>query len=88
MALCEAMAAGLPCVGLRKCTAIHHLIENNKAGYLAEDSAEDLAKTLELLMQNGKLRRQMGQNARNATEAYAPGVIWDRWENLLQSVVK
>ncbi len=88
MALCEAMAAGLPCVGLKSCTAVNYLIGVNEAGALVEDSPEDLAKALEQLMQDAELRKELGKNAKRATEAYTPKVIWDTWERLLQSVVK
>lgn len=39
-------------------------------------------------MDNRNLRTTMGNNARNAMKQFAPQVIWDTWENLLNQIVK
>lgn len=87
LALGEAMAAGLPCVGLKRCTAVNYLIDQCQAGYLTDDTPEDLAKALEKLMQDASLREQFGKNAKQAIAAYEPEKIWEQWDSLLQSVV-
>ena len=88
LALCEAMSAGLPCVGLRECTAVDYLIGTNRAGYLTKNSPEELADALGNLIEDANLRKELGQNGKKAMEAYRPEKIWAAWEKLLQSVVK
>lgn len=85
LALTEAMAAGLPAVGLKSCHAVAELIENEKSGLLVDNTKEALAAALERLMNDLTLRKRMGQEARRAMEAYAPDVIWGEWEDLLQA---
>lgn len=50
LALTEAMAAGLPAVGLKSCHAVAELIENEKSGLLVDNTKEALAAALERLM--------------------------------------
>lgn len=76
LALTEAMAAGLPAVGLKSCHAVAELIENEKSGLLVDNTKEALAAALERLMNDLTLRKRMGQEARRAMEAYAPDVIF------------
>lgn len=87
LALTEAMAAGLPAVGLKSCHAVAELIENEKSGLLVDNTKEALAAALERLMNDLTLRKRMGQEARRAMEAYAPDVIFGGWEDLLLHVV-
>lgn len=87
LALTEAMAAGLPAVGLKSCHAVAELIENEKSGLLVDNTKEALAGALERLMNEPTLRKRMGQEARRAMEAYAPDVIWEKWEELLIRIV-
>lgn len=79
----EAMAAGLPIVGYKSCTALANIIEEGKTGLLANvDSAESLAKELNKLMNDYNLRKSIGDAARNAAAAYQPDCIYDKWEKL------
>lgn len=87
LALTEAMAAGLPAVGLKSCHAVAEIIENEKSGLLVDNTKEALAAALERLMNEPTLRKRMGQEARRAMEAYAPDVIWEKWEELLIRIV-
>lgn len=75
LALTEAMAAGLPAVGLKSCHAVAELIENEKSGLLVDNTKEALAAALERLMNDPTLRKRMGKEARHAMEVYAPDVI-------------
>lgn len=76
LALTEAMAAGLPAIGLKSCHAVAELIENEKSGLLVDNTKEALAAALERLMNDLTLRKRMGQEACRAMEAYALDVIW------------
>ena len=61
------------------------LIENEKSGLLVDNRKEALSAALERLMNDSTLRKRMGKEARHAMKAYAPDVIWGKWEDLLQA---
>lgn len=86
IALAEAMTVGLPAIGYRSCSAVNELIINEQTGFLCDDSVDDFAKKLEILMENQALRIQMGRNAAQAMKKYSPQYIWDKWEDLLLSL--
>lgn len=88
MALSEAMAAGLPVIGLKICNGVNSLIKDGVDGYLTESTSEAFREALERLMKNPALRVRMGQEGRQAMRAYAPEKIWDLWERAIKSVVK
>ncbi len=88
MALVEAMGAGIPAIGYRSCSAVNELIRDGKTGLLCEDGAAPLAKALETLMKNPKLRKTYGENAKKIAASYEADTIWDTWEQLFYDVVK
>ena len=88
LAVGEAMAAGLPCVGIKTCFGVKDLIADGKTGFLTESTAESLAEGLRKLMENPELRQKMGKNGMERIQKYAPNRIWDQWENLMNQVIK
>ncbi len=88
MALVEAMGAGIPAIGYRSCSAVNELIRDGKTGLLCEDGTAPLAKALETLMKNPKLRKTYGENAKKIAASYEADTIWDTWEQLFYDVVK
>lgn len=80
----EAMSMGLPLVGYKSCVSVSELIRDGETGFLADDGADALAEKMAILMRDRDLRVRMGAAARASMRAYAPEIIWDRWENLLQ----
>lgn len=87
IALTEAMAAGLPCVGLKSCSGINELILDGETGFLTSSSAEDYSIALQKLMESIELRGKMGKAGRLRMEEFREDRIIDRWENLLLHVV-
>jgi len=87
IALTEAMAAGLPCVGLKSCSGINELILDGKTGFLTSSSAEDYSTALQKLMESIELRGKMGKAGRLRMEEFREDRIIDRWEDLLLHVV-
>lgn len=87
IALTEAMAAGLPCVGLKSCSGINELILDGETGFLTSSSAEDYSTALQKLMESIELRGKMGKAGRLRMEEFHEDRIIDRWENLLLHVV-
>lgn len=86
MALAEALSMGLPAVGFRSCIAVRALLRDGESGLLAADGAEPLAEKMAILMRDRDLRVRMGRAARESMRVYAPEVIWERWEDLMQEV--
>lgn len=84
----EAMAAGIPAVGLSNCHGISDLIQNGKNGFLTDTSAESVAEALAKPMSNDALRKSMGAYAKESMKQYSPVRIYDQWESLLMSLVK
>ena len=87
IALTEAMAAGLPCVGLKSCSGINELILDGETGFLTSSSAEDYSTALQKLMESIELRGKMGKAGRLRMEEFCEDRIIDRWEDLLLHVV-
>lgn len=86
LAMTEAMSVGLPTVGCKHCTGVNSLIHHGKNGFLCDDTPEDIAAHLRILMSDTELRQKMGQQAREDMKQYAPEVIWKRWDELLKKV--
>lgn len=87
LALTEAMAAGLPCVGLKDCAGVAYLIKDGVNGLLCENTPESLAGSLERLISDKQLRQRLGNQARMDMSQYYPSQIWDRWEKFIYSLV-
>ncbi|HEY8618267.1 glycosyltransferase family 4 protein [Phenylobacterium sp.] len=87
-ALAEAMAFGLPAVGLIECAGVNELIQDGVTGQLAPSSADGLAVVLSALMASPDVRRAMGNAARAAMGPYAPQQVLDRWEALFSDVAR
>ncbi len=84
LALVEAMAVGLPCLGLRSCCGVNELIIDRYNGFLA-DNEKDLSSYLDLLMGDSQLRQTLGQNGYKDSKQYNLTRIMDEWERLLHS---
>ena len=86
LALAEGMSAGLPAVGYKNCNGVNELIEDGVNGILCEDGVQSLADALDRLMGDRELRVNMGKAAKLSMKQYAPELIWDKWEELLERV--
>lgn len=87
LAIADGMAYGLPHIGFKHAHSVNEVIIDGHNGFLASD-IDDFADKLKTLMSDKELRIKMGQNARNDMKNYAPNVIIDKWEKLLNEVVK
>lgn len=85
-ALGEAMAAGLPSIVCKDCFSCVQLIQDGVTGLIAEPNAEDIANRLKRLMNDVKLRKSLGKNARESMKNYDPKTIWDMWEKILLDI--
>ena len=81
------MSAGLPCIGLKQCSGINHLIKHMENGILCENNPVDFANAIIKLIGSKELRQQLGTQARTDVQQYSPEMIWTRWEKFFFSLV-
>ncbi len=85
LALTEAMAVGLPCLGFSSCSGVNELISNNKSGFLVKE--EELAQYLEKLIESPDLRDTFGKYANFEMKKFNPENILTKWNQFLQQMV-
>jgi glycosyltransferase involved in cell wall biosynthesis len=89
MVLLEAMASGLPCVAYDCPCGPRAIIKEGENGFLIEDkNVDSFVQKLELLIEDKKLRLQMGTNAQESVEKYDLDSIMQQWKSLFESLVK
>ena len=88
LALTEAMTVGLPCVGLKTTPSVNELIVDGVNGFLTDNTPEDFAAKLKILMDAQDLRVKMGRAGHERMKQYAPEKIWDQWEELITKIIQ
>ena len=87
MVLIEAMACGVPCVSFDCPSGPADIIADSEDGWLVEkENVEQLAEKLTALIKDEKLRKKMGQAARENVKRYEAGRIVQVWDELFQSL--
>lgn len=86
-ALAEALAWGIPCVGLRNTLGVNSLIEDKINGLLVDSKPDDFSKALNILVSDDKLRKNMSLEARKISSKYSPKNSYRLWELLFESMV-
>jgi glycosyltransferase involved in cell wall biosynthesis len=88
LVLIEAMAAGLPVVSTDCPTGPADVVHDGVDGFLVPVGDVDaLAKRMSELMDDPSLREAMGRRAQAAVERFRPEVIWEKWDDVIRSVV-
>jgi glycosyltransferase involved in cell wall biosynthesis len=87
IATAEAMSVGLPSIAFQDCEGLSELIINDKTGFLTEKTPQDLAKHIEILIENPDLRLEFSKNAKERIKEFAPEIICDKWENAIKKAV-
>lgn len=88
LALTEAMATGLPCIGIETTAASKFLIADGEAGIVSSNTVEDFTKKLSLIMQDDEYRKALGENARVSMKKYSSDRVCQQWEDLMISAIK
>lgn len=83
LSLSEAMAAGLPAVGLNSCCGVRDLIKSGQTGFLTNEEPKHVAEALSALMQKQEMRICMGKAGQDLIKKYEPSYIWNQWKDLL-----
>jgi glycosyltransferase involved in cell wall biosynthesis len=89
MVLIEAMASGLPCVAYDCPCGPRGVLSQKEDGFLIENGNEsDYVKAVETLIENVKLRREMGKKAKLSSEKYNIDAIMQTWNQLFIGIKK
>ena len=89
LATAEAMAHGLAVIGFADCPGTDELIRDGINGMLVDSSqrVENLAKTMECLIEDENQRQALGEQGRKDIARFAPEKVFARWESLVREVV-
>ncbi|HWS56072.1 MAG TPA: glycosyltransferase family 4 protein [Pyrinomonadaceae bacterium] len=89
LALCEALACGLPAVCADCAGGVRDIVEDGVNGLLVpKEDAAALARALGRLMSDEAERRRLALRAPEVVERFSPRKTFDAWESLLREVVK
>lgn len=89
-ALAEALSYGLPSIGYANCDGVNTLIRHLENGLLAagNGNVQSLQTMLSAAMEDDGARAAMGIKAAQSVRAFAPRVIFNRWESFLKSAAR
>ena len=83
-ALAEAMAHGLPCIGLSDCAGVKDLIVNGKSGCLTKIG--QLEQSIRELMRSPIKRSEMGRASKDLVLIYTPKDAFCKWDELIAEI--
>ena len=88
-ALAEAMSHGLPAIGFRDAAGVAQLIADGETGWLADglDDEAALARVLSAAMADSAERARRGVRAVESMAVYASEAQFDRWAQLLNTLM-
>ncbi len=87
IALVEAMAHGVVPIGYSDCNGPNEIIRDKKDGYLVT-SNEQLAEKLQLLIENDKQRKTLGQSSYQRSKEFSMEKFFEKWMELLNTTIK
>jgi glycosyltransferase involved in cell wall biosynthesis len=88
MVLIEAMTCGLPCVSFDCNYGPSDIIKNNEDGILVKNGdIRDLSHKIMELIENESLRKEMGKEARQNVQRFAPEIIVKKWDHLFTALL-
>ncbi|MDL0113871.1 glycosyltransferase [Campylobacter felis] len=87
MVLLESCSYGLPSIAFDITSGPSDIIENGKSGFLIkDDDLKDYADKLQILMRDEKLRKTMGENAKELVKKrFSKEIILKKWQDLFDS---
>ncbi len=85
--LSEALSVGLPAVGFKGASGVNELIIDNKNGFLTEETYQDFADKIEVLINDKSLRSKFSEEAKNMMKKYDYEQIKSLWINLVSNVL-
>lgn len=89
LVITEAMECGLPCIAFDCECGPKEIIRDGDTGFLVKSKDfYGLANKMRVLMQNGNLRTNMGQKAKNSVSSFYPENIMPQWNNLFNELTQ
>jgi GalNAc-alpha-(1->4)-GalNAc-alpha-(1->3)-diNAcBac-PP-undecaprenol alpha-1,4-N-acetyl-D-galactosaminyltransferase len=86
-ALCEAMAAGIPCISFDFVAGPSDIITNGVDGILVENgNIDSMADQIQRLITSNDLRKKLGENAKNIRSRLNENVVGQQFLDFLSSV--
>jgi glycosyltransferase involved in cell wall biosynthesis len=83
----QAMASGLPIVGVRARGLPEYI--NNRNGFIVEpDNAQAMANAIIPLLKNLAAAKKLGKSARAYVEQFSETAIAERWEKIYEGAIK
>ncbi|MDY0016289.1 MAG: glycosyltransferase family 4 protein [Candidatus Delongbacteria bacterium] len=84
MVIVEAMSAGVPVIATNCPNGPKNIITHMTDGILVKnESAEEIAGSIKLLLTDGELRKKLGENAKKITEKLSVENFIKKWEELI-----
>jgi len=81
--LIEAQSYGLPAVILRGCSGANEIVTDGYNGFLADDTPEDFAEKLLILIEDKAKRIEMSKNSLENNKKYTEEIIKNKWNELV-----
>lgn len=89
MVLLEAQSCGIPCVAFDCRCGPAEIIENDKTGYVVPlGDLELFSRKVLYLVQNERIRMELGKNARIESERFSTENILIKWKDLFENLNK
>lgn len=89
LAVCEALAHGLPVVGFGDCSGLNSLVKDNVNGVLVpplKSRPNAMRESLGALLSDADRRNSLSLKAPNTVAQYSPDIVYDKWEATIRSV--
>ena len=84
LVLIEAMSHGVPCIAYTSAQGANEIITDGVDGYLVKDRSDDMmVEKIMTLLNDEKLRKKMGKNAKLKSNNYSTEVVLDKWSKLI-----
>lgn len=85
MVLLEAMSYGIPCIAYDVPSGVNDIIEDGRNGYIIKNRNElEYIKRIEEVINDSKLRNNLGTNAKEKAKEFSKEKIVKIWENILK----
>lgn len=86
LVLIEAMSYSIPCISYTSANGANEIISDNINGFLIKDRCEkDMIDKISLLIEDEKLRKKMGKNARESSKTFNGDVTLKKWIKIINS---